>query len=198
MTKRVLGAIIAASVLSLGLASSAKAGSIITVTLPEYNGAPDFDFNSADYPLAPVTIGDFSFAIPVGDSVSGGTISGTFGNADVNSTTAPSDYFVDNGTIEVAACDDPVFVGGGSPGLPCDSSFTPTAWSYTFTAADLANLSAEIAAGSIDFTVDQNFAIAVQTGTTTLTLDLAPEPATIFIFTGGLAGIALLRRFRKP
>jgi hypothetical protein len=61
----------------------------------------------------------------------------------------------------------------------------------------LSNLATEIASGSIDFTVVQNFAIAVQTGTTTLDLIISPEPGTIFIFCGGLAGIALLRRFRK-
>jgi len=164
----------------------------IIATIDEFNGAPDFDFNPGDYPLAPVLIGDFTFSIPNGESVVGGTISGTFGNADVSPSTAASDYFVDNGAIEVATCDDSLSFTD-----PCDTGSTPTAWNYTLTPTDLSNLSTEFAAGSIDFTVTQNFAVAVQTGTTTLDLVLSPEPSMLFLLCGGLAGIALFQRFRK-
>ena len=94
--------------------------------------------------------------------------------------------------MRVASCDDSLnFVA-------CDSTATfPTPWSYTFTSADLTALAPEIATGSVDFSVVQNYAIGVQTGTTTLELVAAPEPATLFVFCGGLAGIALRRRFRK-
>lgn len=178
--------------LVLGLAAPMKAD--IIATIGNYDGTPVVDFDPADYPLTPVLIGDFSFTIPTGESVIGGTISGTFGNDDVPDTTestAPSDYYIDNNTIEVASCDDSL------TGAACDTSSAPTSWSYTLTASDLSNLSAELASGSIDFTASQNFFGAVNTGTTTLDLVLTPEPSMIFLLCGGLAGIALLRRFRK-
>jgi hypothetical protein len=184
------------SALAVGYAMPSQASTIVA-TSGEYNGPFDFDFNPGDYPLAPATIGDFTFAIPTGDVVVGGTISGTFGNADVLPTTAPSDYYIDNGNIEVAECDDSL-----SFAAACDSTgATPTAWSYTFLSSDLSTLAAELSAGSIDFTVVQNFAIAVQTGTTTLDLDVAPapvpEPSTMLLFCCGLASMALLPRLRK-
>lgn len=178
--------------LVLGLAAPMKAD--IIATIGNYDGTPVVDFDPADYPLTPVLIGAFSFTIPTGESVIGGTISGTFGNDDVPDTTestAPSDYYIDNNTIEVASCDDSL------TGAACDTSSAPTSWSYTLTASDLSNLSAELASGSIDFTASQNFFGAVNTGTTTLDLVLTPEPSMIFLLCGGLAGIALLRRFRK-
>jgi hypothetical protein len=178
--------------LAFGLAVPAQAD--VLATIGAYNGSPDFDFNLGDYPLAPVTIGVFSFTIPAGFSAVGGTISGFFGNNDVSPTTAPSDYYVDNGTIEVASCDDSL-----SFSADCDTGSSPTAWSYTFTASDLATLASELASGNIDFTVVQNFAVSVQTGPTTLDLQIAtPEPATIFLLGGSLLAIALFRRFRKP
>ena len=177
---------------ALCILSTGFARADIIATIGEFNGAPDFDFDPADYPLAPVLIGDFTFSIPSGGSVVGGTISGTFGNNDVSPITAPSDYFIDNGVIEVASCDD-----GLTGAAACDSGSTPTAWTYTLTSSDLSNLAADFAAGSIDFSVVQNFAIAVQTGTTTLDLVVSPEPSMIFLICGGLAGIAFLRRFRK-
>jgi hypothetical protein len=194
MTKHIAPAVILSIALAFGIAVPSRAADI-TSTIGEYNGTPDFDFTAGDYPLAPVTIGSFSVAIPDGFSLVSGTISGYFGNDDLSSTTAPSDYFVDGGSIEVAECDDEQSFSDA-----CDAGPGPTAWTYTFTPGDLLNLSAEIAAnnGNIDFTAVQNFAASIQTGTTTLDLDAeTPEPASAFMFCGGLAGIALLRRFRK-
>ena len=125
--------------LVLGLAAPMKAD--IIATIGNYDGTPVVDFDPADYPLTPVLIGAFSFTIPTGESVIGGTISGTFGNDDVPDTTestAPSDYYIDNNTIEVASCDDSL------TGAACDTSSAPTSWSYTLTASDLSNLSAEL------------------------------------------------------
>jgi hypothetical protein len=190
MIKRALLTLIFATALGLGITGSARAD--IISTIGEFNGTPDFDFNAGDYPLSSVLIGDFSFIVPVGEIVIGGTISGTFGNNDISATTAPSDYYIDNGLIKVASCDDSL-----SFAAACDTASTPTSWSYTLTPGNLTTLSTEISAGSIDFTVLQNFAVSVQTGTTTLDLVLSPEPSTIFIFCGGLAGIVLLRRFRQ-
>src|SRR5579883_300667 len=86
----------------MAAASMAAYGSTITATLPSYDGAPNFDFNPADYPLAPATIGTFTFTIPNGAGVLGATISGTFGNNDdpgVTGITAISDFFVNSGGI---------------------------------------------------------------------------------------------------
>jgi hypothetical protein len=183
--------------LAFGFAAPARANISVVATIGEYSGAPDFDFNPSDYPLAPVLIGDFTFAIPAGGNVIGGTISGTFGNNSVpglTDATAPSDYYINGGKIEVASCDDSL-----SFNVACDTATTPTAWSYTLSPGDLSNLSAELSAGSIDFTVVQNFGIAVQTGNTTLNLVVTPEPSgiSLFLFGGVLAGVAVLRRYRR-
>jgi hypothetical protein len=190
MIQRILPTVILAAAFVLGHAGSARAD--IISTLPEYNGTPSFDFNPADYPLVPVNIGDFLFTIPAGYYVVGGTISGTFGNTDVAPFTAPSDFYLDGVKVEVAECDD-ALTGTAA----CDSGSVPTAWSYTLTSQDLSNLASEFTSGSIDFNVIQNGPIALQTSVTTLDLVAAPEPASVFVFCGGLAGIGLLRRFRK-
>jgi hypothetical protein len=189
---RISGTVLCAGLMAL-LAPASKANVIVS-NIPEYNGPADFDFNAGDYPLGSVTIGNFLFSIPANQLVTGATISGTFGNNDVSSNTALSDYFVNHGGIEVASCDDPT--------ADCFSGQTgvPTPWSYTFTANDLKNLSAAFSSGSLDFSAVQNFAISVQTGVTTLTIDTAastaPEPSTFFVIGGGLAGLACLRRRR--
>ncbi len=193
MFKLTTPTIIFSIALAVGLAAPMKAD--IIATIGNYDGTPVIDFDPADYPLAPALIGDFNFTIPIGEQVIGGTISGYFGNDDnppTTDSTAPSDYYIDNGAIEVASCDDSLSFSDA-----CETSSTPTSWTYTLTATDLANLSAELSSGSIDFTASQNFYGAVNMGTTTLDLVLTPEPSMIFFLCGGLAGIALLRRFRK-
>jgi hypothetical protein len=192
MLKRIATTALLPIALVFSLVTPSKADIIATIGT-NYDGTPDFDFNPADYPLAPVTIGDFTFTIPNGLQVIGGTVSGYLGNEDVIGTTdstAPSDYFIDNGSIKVAACDDSLSFTD-----PCETSITQ--WTYTLTSSDLANLSAELSAGSVDFTAVQNGFGAINTGTTTLDLVLSPEPSMIFLLCGGLAGIGLLRRFRK-
>jgi hypothetical protein len=194
---RPLLAIIFATAFAVGFAVPAKAGNIITSTIGDFDEPLAFDF-------APVTttLDDFSFAIPAGATVYSGTISGTFGNNDVpglTNVTALSDYFVGGGAIQVAACDDDP-TSATFPNFPCDagsSTGAPVPWSYTFSAGDLATLAPAFAAGSLDFSVTQNFAGSVQTGVITLALNTAPEPATMFVFSLGLAGIAARRRFRK-
>ncbi len=193
MIKLSVPAVIFSTALALALSSSAKAD--IIATIDPYTGAPSFDFTPADYPLLPVTIGDFTFTVPGGDTVIGGTISGFFGNDSdpgVSESTAPSDYFVNGGAIEVAECDDSL-----SFSAACDTASTPTFWSYRFSSNDLSNLASAFNSGTLDFTAVQNFAITVETGTTTLDLVVAPEPASIFLLGGGLAAIVLKRRLRR-
>jgi hypothetical protein len=70
-------------------------------------------------------------------------------------------------------------------------------WEYTFTPTDLGNLETAFASESLDFSAEQNFVGAINTGVTTLDIQVTPEPSTILVFSTGIAGIALLRRFRK-
>jgi hypothetical protein len=165
----------------------ASAGIISTIA--EYNG-PFYDLVTT-FPPPSTTIGAFTFTIPSGTKIWGATISGTFGNDDVFSNTALSDYYVDVGGIKVAGCDDP------SANCFSGQDGVPTPWSYTFSNADLANLASSLAGGSLDFTVVQTSPGSVQTGVTTLNLVTTPEPATFFALGGGLAVIALLRRLNR-
>lgn len=90
----------------------------------------------------------------------------------------------------------------------------PYAWSATLTQAQIASLASALTAGSLDFSYtwdsntppvadglsqtgyDQQYVYA---GAPTINIQLTqtPEPATVLICLGGLAGIAALRRLRK-
>jgi hypothetical protein len=181
----------------LGCASLAQADIIVTPTFDSSNQAapPDttdyegnfYDF-STTFPPDPITIGTFTFIIPTNDVVTGATISGTFGDQNIP-VTAVTDLFVDG--IDVAGCD--------STSAPCaagtvDGSLVP--WSYTFTATDLQNLSADFAGGSLDFTAVQDSFGAVVVGTPSLDIQVAqtPEPSSVFTLVGGLLAFAAWRR----
>lgn len=198
MTRNALLTFILASALGLGFTASAKAD--IISTIGDFDEPADF---SGNYPLGPTNLGDFTFSLPTGFVITSATISGTFGNEDVPGTTnvtADSDYYVDGTAIKVATCDTPNITSTFTPALACDagnSTDTPTPWTYTFTSANLSTLTTDLAAGTLDFNVIQNFYGAVETGVITLDIagtSAAPEPGTIFIASLGLAGLALLRR----
>lgn len=191
--KSTIPGIIFVIALILGYAAPARADITSTIATTDGGGNPFGPFPSS---LTPV--GTFSFTIPAGESIIGATISGTFGNLDspgLTNVTAPSDYFVDGGLIEVASCDDSL------TGQPCDTTGnqdgSPVSWSYTFTSADLANLASAFATGSLDFDFVQNGIGGVNTGTTTLTLTPTPEPETVSLFSLGIMCFGFLRRFRK-
>jgi hypothetical protein len=203
MTKRPLRPFLVAF-FALACAPLAQADLIVQPTFSASNTTPlpdtsdyegvFYDFFST-FPPNPITIGTFSFVIPRGYDVTGGTISGTFG--DVNEpTTALTDLYVLNGSIEVGECDTS---GGGTIYPPCatgtvNGSLVP--WSYTFDSIDLNHLVSDFSSGSLDFTAVQNGFGQVVVGTPNLDLQLAqvPEPASIFSLAGGLLAIAALRR----
>ena len=202
MTRQTASAVILSVAGALALAGTAQAGDIVlspTFAVSNQTSPPDttdyegiFYDESTTFPPASISIGTFNFTIPVGKSVLGATISGTFGDVNEN-TTALTDLYVLNGTIEVGACD-------LNPDLsypPCaagtvDGSLVP--WSYTFTSADLNNLATDFSNGSIDFTAVQNSAGAVVVGDPTLDILAAPEPASIFTLAGGLLALVAFRR----
>jgi hypothetical protein len=198
---------ITAAILSLGaafvLTTPAHAGPI-DITLPggSYDSPNGYDFVSTFPPAGSTTIGTFSFSIPAGALVTGITISGTFGNGD-GQTTALSDYYLgysgNETAVEVAACDSIL--------ADCYSGQNgPYSWTDTLTPANLGTLASAIAGGSLDFTYtwDNNTQFAfsgfdqyVYAGDPTLAIQVTPEPAPVLLCFGGLAGLAVLRRYRR-
>jgi PEP-CTERM motif len=180
---------------ALGCAAFAHADIPATLTFDASNQAAfpdttDYEGNFYDGSSAPynITIGTFSFTIPTGDYVTGGTISGTFGDQNIG-VTALTDLFVNNGSIAVGACDD--FTAPCALGTS-DGSLVP--WSYTFNATDLSNLASDFSAGSLDFTAVQNSFGSVIVGTPVLDFQVAPvpEPASILTFGSSLLFLAFL------
>jgi hypothetical protein len=201
MNKQTLAAAILFMGAAIVLATPARASAIIA-TLPSYDSPDGYDFVTTFPPAGSTTIGTFTFSIPLGDLVTGITISGAFGNAD-SPTTALSDYYLgfsgDETAVEVAMCD--------SINANCYSNGNgPTSWTYTLTSGNLSTLASAIASGSLNFTYtwDNNsqFAIAgysqyVYASAPTIAIQVTPEPAGLLLCLGGLAGIVALRRFRK-
>jgi hypothetical protein len=204
MTKRTL----TAAILSLGaafvLTTPARAD---VVTLPSYDSPDGYDF-ATTFPTGSTTIGTFTFSPTNPSGVTGITISGSFGNGDVPNT-ALSDYYLgfsgDLTAVEVAACD--------SISDNCYSGQEgPYTWTATLTPAEIADLGPGLTAGSLDFSytwdssppagpIPDFFSSTgyddqyVYAGATTLTI--TPEPTSVLLFVSALAGIVVLRRFRR-
>jgi len=204
MTRNALLTLTLASVIGLGLSASAHADIIESTS--SYDSPGGYDFVSTFPPAGSATIGTYTFTIPTGDTVTGITISGSFGNGD-SATTALSDYYLgfssNETAVEVAECD--------NIAADCYSNQNgPTGWSVTLTAPQVAALTTGITGGSLDFTYtwdnntsfafpgyDQNVYADPATIDITYTGAATPEPAAFLICFGGLAGIVSLRRFRQ-
>jgi hypothetical protein len=200
MAKQTLAAAILFMGAALALTAPARGGAIVA-TLPSYDSPNGYDFVTTFPPAGSTTIGTFTFSIPLGDLVTGITISGAFGNAD-SGTTALSDYYIgysgNETAVEVAACDNIL--------ANCYSAQNgPTPWTYTFSPSDLSKVASALASGSLNFTYtwDNNsqFAFAgysqyVYAGAPTIAIQITPEPASVLLCLGGLVGIIALRRFR--
>lgn len=160
-----------------GVNAPAQAATI-NASLPEFNStesAPD-----TTYPLEPVTVGSFSYAIPKGEAITSAVISGIFGNTTVNSS-AGADLFLDD--ISVGQC-----LKGGT----CFSATTP--WSYSFKPENFSAL----ADGVAELTANQTSEYNVRLGETNLTVQTAstsvPEPSTVIGLVALGAGATLLKR----
>lgn len=150
----------------------------ITSTINEFDGPDSTGFT---YPQPALLIGTFSYTIPTGDYITGASVAGFFGTS-AAPTTALENLYVAG--INVANC--------SSTSDPCFTAQNQTAWSYTFTTEQLESL----AGGSAAYTVVQTGDFFVESGSTTLTINVAPtpEPATFVLIAGGLAVLPFVRR----
>lgn len=180
---------------ALGCAPFAQADLVLTPTFSASasNTAPSGDTSDYEgvfydgvstFPPASISIGTFSFTIPAGESVAGATISGTFGDVNIPTTTL-TDLYVDG--IDVAGCDSfdaDCATGDNYPSL--------VSWSHTFTGSELTSLASDFSAGTLDFTAVQNFPFGeIVVGTPVLTIDAVPEPGSILTLATVLAFAAL-------
>lgn len=173
MKKSAVAALLAAG------AALAQAG-VVTSTLADFSTGDDV---WTEWPLS-LNVGQFNFS-NAGNILSA-TISGTFGNGFSNTTT---EVFVYGDGIEVAYCslwDDCSTNGETAP---------VTAWSYTFTADQLAQLED----GALQLSISKEYLGYVNLGSLTLELvNDVPEPATTALLLTGLAGLGWARRTRRP
>jgi hypothetical protein len=205
MTNQILTKAVLLAGAAIALIVPAQASLIIA----SYDSPNGYDFVNTSPPSGSTTIGTFTFTpIPAGElSYASLSITGSFGNPD-GSTTALSDYFLgfsgDEEAVEVASCD--------NSSLNCYSGQEgPYSWTATLTAPQIALLAPALQAGSIDFSyvwgssppLPDFFAPTgfdlqnVYAGAATLAVTVSPEPATVLICFSGLAGVVVLRRFRK-
>jgi hypothetical protein len=169
------------SALALCLASAlpVSAGPI-TSTIGEFDGPV---LINPTYPQASLPIGTFTYVLPASPIVAA-SVSGFFGT--VNSpSTALENLFVAG--IQVASC--------ASESADCwnDPSGVQNAWTYTFTPSQFSALQG----GSAVYSVVQTGDFQVESGITTLSITVAPEPATVGMIGGGLSLLLFFRRKRR-
>ncbi|KQP49921.1 hypothetical protein ASF44_04965 [Pseudorhodoferax sp. Leaf274] len=168
----------AAGLLAAG-AVVAQAG-VVTSTLADFS-SPDSVWSS--WPLS-LNVGQFNFS--TGGNIISATLSGTFGNGFSSTTT---EVLIYGDGVEVAYCSLWDDCSNNSEVSP------PTAWSYSFTGAELALLQD----GALDLSVSKEYLGYVNLGSLTLTLvNDVPEPASAALLLAGLAGLGWSRRARRP
>jgi len=167
-------------VVSLLSALPAAAGTI-TSTIGEFDGPI---LTNPTYPQPSLTIGTFTYSSVSAASILSATVSGFFGTV-FSPSTALENLYV--GGIEVASC--------ASEAAACwNAPFgVQTPWSYTFTPSQFAALTS----GNVAYTVVQTGDFEVESGITTLTIVVSPEPSTVGLIGGGIALLMFVRRQRR-
>ena len=161
----------AAGALIILAASVAANASVITVTLPEFNGTSV---------VGPQTVGTFNYVIPSGAHITAVSWSSTFGNSSVASTAIQTDYVAG---IAVASCP--------NSSSPCWNSSAPMPISFNFSSADFSLFSS----GSVNEVADQTGCCTVRLGPAALTItteNSVPEPPSIALFGLGLFGLGIV------
>ena len=167
--------------LAIALIPPAAGGSIVS-TLPAYSGSFN---NTGPFPLAPVTVGTFSDPAVLVSSIIGATIGGTFGNSAYPNSSGVNVYA--DGVLLASCPQWPANL------VPCNSGSSPTAWSFSFPAADFSLL----ASGNVDLTAVQTSGNIIRLGQTTLNITTVPEPRSWIFALAGLAGLAIYGLLNK-
>ena len=147
----------------------------ITDTLPEF----DFD-GEPPFPTEERTVGIFTYAVPLHESIVSASVSGTFGNSTVSSS-APFEMFVDG-----------VFLGECLITSPC---YQKGLVDFSFDAPNLSDLMD----GSLTLSIVQTDQYFIRLGETTLTIETTPTPipAAAWLFGSGLLGLVGIARRKK-
>ena len=183
------GALVAGAASATTITGTLNTSSALSPTNQSSDGTTYYNAPyTGPVPAAPVVVGEFDFALPSGDAVTGATISGDFGSNVLGSGTGQVDLFV--GSVEVASC-----------GAACESATLSNdmAWSFTFSSAQLA----AIGGGSLVLSAVQQEGdgqqIVLDPTSVALTVSAVPEPAGLPMVLAGLPLVALaLRRRARP
>ena len=169
----------------MATASQGNAARLFSDVLPEFNGPPE----STGFPLPPIIVGTYA-AFTTGESLIEGTISGTFGNSAVESSSGVDLYLGDGG--------DPandVLVGKCVEGNACTLAEFAVPWVHTFDSQELELLRAINV--PLVLSAVQTSETYVRLGTSSLvgeTAVVVPEPRTLMFAIAIFLSIVCKRR----